>query len=88
VRFYSTVDLVNALEQEKAQGKAGHIATALLSASPLAHDSIGTADQFQLGANIAATPQHLQACQEKSRPESLPIDFPFSRPGVSTRPSP
>jgi DNA replication protein DnaC len=26
VRFYSTVDLVNALEQEKAQGRAGRIA--------------------------------------------------------------
>ena len=30
VRFYSTVDLVNALEQEKAQGKAGRIALSLL----------------------------------------------------------
>ena len=30
VRFYSTVDLVNALEQEKAQGKAGRIASSLL----------------------------------------------------------
>ena len=30
VRFYSTVDLVNALEQEKAQGKAGRIAQSLL----------------------------------------------------------
>lgn len=30
VRFYSTVDLVNALEQEKAQGKAGRIANGLL----------------------------------------------------------
>ena len=30
VRFYSTVDLVNALEQEKAQGKAGRIAGSLL----------------------------------------------------------
>ena len=30
VRFYSTVDLVNALEQEKAQGKAGRIADSLL----------------------------------------------------------
>ena len=30
VRFYSTVDLVNALEQEKAQGKAGRIAASLL----------------------------------------------------------
>ena len=29
VRFYSTVDLVNALEQEKAQGKAGRIALSL-----------------------------------------------------------
>ncbi|MCC7059244.1 MAG: ATP-binding protein [Burkholderiaceae bacterium] len=30
VRFYSVVDLVNALEQEKAQGRAGRIATSLL----------------------------------------------------------
>ena len=30
VRFYSTVDLVNQLEQEKAQGKAGRIAASLL----------------------------------------------------------
>ncbi len=30
VRFYSTVDLVNALEQEKSQGKAGRIALSLL----------------------------------------------------------
>ena len=30
MRFYSTVDLVNALEQEKAQGKAGRIAASLL----------------------------------------------------------
>ncbi len=30
VRFYSTVDLVNTLEQEKVQGKAGRIAASLL----------------------------------------------------------
>ena len=30
VRFYSTVDLVNALEREKAEGRAGRIAAALL----------------------------------------------------------
>lgn len=30
VRFYSTVDLVNALEREKAEGKAGRIAASLL----------------------------------------------------------
>jgi DNA replication protein DnaC len=29
VRFYSTVDLVNALEQEKAQGRAGRLALSL-----------------------------------------------------------
>jgi hypothetical protein len=29
-RFYSTVDLVNALEREKAQGKAGRIAASML----------------------------------------------------------
>lgn len=30
VRFYSTVDLVNSFEKEKAQGKAGRIAASLL----------------------------------------------------------
>lgn len=30
VRFYSRVDLVNTLEQEKAQGKAGRIALSLM----------------------------------------------------------
>ena len=34
VRFYSTVDLVNALEQEKAQGKAGRIATSHAAHGP------------------------------------------------------
>jgi len=29
-RFFSTVELVNALEQEKAQGKAGQIASRLV----------------------------------------------------------
>jgi len=30
VRFYSTVDLVNALEHEKSQGRAGRIAMSLV----------------------------------------------------------
>ena len=30
VRFYSTVDLVNSLEQEKSHGKAGRIADSML----------------------------------------------------------
>ena len=29
VRFFSTIELVNALEQEKAKGKAGQIAEAM-----------------------------------------------------------
>ena len=33
VRFFSTVELVNALEQEKAQGKAGKIAEGLVKAA-------------------------------------------------------
>ena len=41
VRFYSTVDLVNALEQEKAQGKAGRIATSLLRLDLVILDELG-----------------------------------------------
>ena len=41
VRFYSTVDLVNALEQEKVQGKAGRIATSLLRMDLVILDELG-----------------------------------------------
>ena len=41
VRFYSTVDLVNALEQEKAQGKAGRITTSLLRMDLVILDELG-----------------------------------------------
>jgi DNA replication protein DnaC len=41
VRFYSTVDLVNALEQEKAHGKAGRIATSLLRMDLVILDELG-----------------------------------------------
>ena len=41
VRFHSTVDLVNALEQEKAAGKSGQIAARLLHADPLILDELG-----------------------------------------------
>jgi len=40
-RFYSTVDLVNALEQEKTQGKAGRIATSLLRMDLVILDELG-----------------------------------------------
>jgi len=41
VRFYSTVDLVNSLEQEKAQGKAGRIANSLLRMDVVILDELG-----------------------------------------------
>lgn len=41
VRFYSTVELVNALEQEKAAGKAGQIAARLLHTDLLILDELG-----------------------------------------------
>jgi DNA replication protein DnaC len=41
VRFYSTVDLVNALEQEKAQGKAGQIAERLIRIDLVTLDELG-----------------------------------------------
>ncbi len=41
VRFFSTVDLVNTLEQEKAQGKTGKIAEALVRADLVILDELG-----------------------------------------------
>jgi len=41
VRFYSTVDLVNALEQEKAAGKAGKIAFTLMRTDLVILDELG-----------------------------------------------
>jgi hypothetical protein len=41
VRFFSTIELVNALEQEKAKGKAGQIAEALVRLDLLILDELG-----------------------------------------------
>jgi DNA replication protein DnaC len=41
VRFYSTVDLVNALEQEKTQGKPGQIAERLIRIDLIILDELG-----------------------------------------------
>jgi DNA replication protein DnaC len=41
VRFYSTVDLVNALELEMAQGRAGRIASSLLRLDLVVLDELG-----------------------------------------------
>lgn len=41
VRFFSTVELVNALEQEKAQGRAGQIANGLVHSDLVVLDELG-----------------------------------------------
>lgn len=41
VRFFSTVELVNALEQEKAQGKTGQIANRLMHSDLVILDELG-----------------------------------------------
>ena len=52
VRFYSTVDLVNALEQEKAQGKAGRIAASLLRLDLVVLDELGYLPFSQAGGAL------------------------------------
>jgi len=52
VRFYSTVDLVNALEQEKAQGKAGRIANAMLRLDVVILDEMGYLPFSQAGGAL------------------------------------
>ena len=41
VRFFSTIELVNALEQEKIKGKAGHIAEAMTKLDFVILDELG-----------------------------------------------
>ena len=52
VRFYSTVDLVNALEQEKVQGKAGRIAQSLLRTDLVILDELGYLPFSQAGGAL------------------------------------
>ena len=52
VRFFSTVDLVNALEQEKAQGKAGRIASSLLRLDAVVLDEMGYLPFSQAGGAL------------------------------------
>jgi DNA replication protein DnaC len=52
VRFYSTVDLVNLLEQEKAQGKAGRIAGSLLRTDLVILDELGYLPFSQAGGAL------------------------------------
>jgi len=52
VRFYSVVDLVNALEQEKAQGHAGRIAASLLRMDAVILDELGYLPFSQAGGAL------------------------------------
>jgi DNA replication protein DnaC len=52
VRFYSTVDLVNALEQEKAAGKAGRLAFALMRMDLVILDELGYLPFSQAGGAL------------------------------------
>ncbi|MGX0940446.1 DNA replication protein DnaC [Cupriavidus metallidurans] len=52
VRFYSTVDLVNALEQEKAQGKAGRLAANLVNMDLVVLDELGYLPFSQAGGAL------------------------------------
>lgn len=52
VRFYATVDLVNALEAEKAQGKAGRIALSLLRMDLVVLDELGYLPFSQAGGAL------------------------------------
>lgn len=52
VRFYSTVDLVNMLEQEKAAGKAGKLAFALMRMDLIILDELGYLPFSQSGGAL------------------------------------
>lgn len=52
VRFYSTVDLVNALEQEKSQGRAGRIAASLTRLDLVILDELGYLPFSQAGGAL------------------------------------
>jgi DNA replication protein DnaC len=52
VRFYSTVDLVNVLEKEKRDGKAGRIALSLMRMDLVILDELGYLPFSQVGGSL------------------------------------
>jgi DNA replication protein DnaC len=52
VRFYSTVDLVNVLEREKRDGKAGRIALTLMRMDLIILDELGYLPFSQTGGAL------------------------------------
>ena len=52
VRFYSTVELVHALEKEKPEGRAGRIALTLMRLEPIILDGLGYLPFSQSGGTL------------------------------------
>ena len=52
MRFFSTVDLVNSLEQEKAQGRAGKLALSLMRVDLVILDELGYLPFSQAGGAL------------------------------------
>ena len=66
VRFYSTVELVNSLEQEKAAGKQGQLALRLMYVDLVILDEMGYLPFSQAGGALALPPA-LQALRAQQR---------------------
>ena len=67
VRFFSTTELVNALEQEKARGKAGQIAESLTKLDFVIHNELG---YLPFSASVGALTFHRfrrQCCADQWR---------------------
>ena len=77
VRFYSTVDLVNQLEQEKAQGKAGRIAASLLRVDLGVLDELGYLPFSQAGGallfHLLIPTVRAHQCGDHHQPEFLRV---------------
>nr|WP_301773099.1 IS21-like element helper ATPase IstB [Paraburkholderia sp. SECH2] len=75
VRFYSTVDLVNALEQEKPQGRAGRIAASLLRLGLVILDELGYLPFSQIGGALLF---HLLSCLYEHTSAAVTTNLDFS----------
>ena len=89
VRFHSTVDLVNALEQEKVQGKAGRIAMSLLRMDLVILDELGYLPFSQAGGALlfhllsrlyehtSVTVSYTHLDVYKRQPSRVPLKLPL-----------
>lgn len=75
VRFYSTVDLVNLLEREKREGKAGRIALSLMRMDLVILDELGYLPFSQAGGGAAVPPAvkaiRAHQCHHHDQPQLL-----------------